>query len=37
MHAIATAAMTKSIESVIESWVSVSERRSHNKKYWETS
>ena len=35
MHAIATAAITKSIESVIESWVSVSERRSHNKKYWE--
>ena len=35
MHAIATAAITKSIESVIESWVSVSECRSHNKKYWE--
>ena len=30
LHAISTAAVTKSVESVIESWVSVSESRSHN-------
>lgn len=32
LHAISTAAVTKSVESVIESWVSVSESRSHNKR-----
>ena len=32
LHAVATAAVTKSVESVIESWVSVSESRSHNKR-----
>ena len=32
LHAISTAAVTKSVESVIESWVSISESRSHNKR-----
>ena len=32
LHAISTAAVIKSVESVIESWVSVSESRSHNKR-----